>query len=104
MPDLGAHFAAGGMNLIHNLLPATKRWFSVKNRDGGLVAGRRTVDDGSFRHDESGASFGSATVIGGDLRSRHAIWRKRARHRRHDDAALEGQRPKREWLKQRVNG
>jgi hypothetical protein len=103
VPDLRAHLAAGGVNLVEDALPAGERGGAVKERNPRLVARRRPLDDRAFGQDQPDPAFGAPPVVGGDVLPGDAVRREGARHRRHDHAILQLQRLEAKGYKQRVD-
>ncbi|MNN88607.1 hypothetical protein D3C81_2063140 [compost metagenome] len=71
MHELRKNSAAGFMNLSDDFSPAVQSSFSKDARQSRLTAGRRMVNNHTFRNDETYLILRTAAVIRGDVLSRH---------------------------------
>ena len=95
VPQLREDQPAGSVDLVNHLPPSGERRLP-EHFGHGKFGQARIADRGRVSHgnalgdDQRDVILGAPAVVGGHIGSRHAVGRPVARHRRHDDAVLEG--------------
>src|SRR5258705_2228289 len=85
VPELREDPGSCVVHLLNDSTPSRERVIAVDAGGIIIVSGARMRDERAFSNDEADAALGSPLVITGDILTRHASGRHRARHWGHHD-------------------
>ncbi|MNL86215.1 hypothetical protein D3C87_2148340 [compost metagenome] len=75
MPELRHDQASGGVDFVDDVLPAGQRIVAIEPGRGRIVGCAPVRHPSAFRYDQADATFRPPTIIGGDIRTGHAVGR-----------------------------